>query len=84
MWVTKMDHTSVVSFETPNLETFVHMIMVFLGYSQSIGQHEEKSYDAVYTQSDQDKAKKCITICLTNYINMCLCLLNLINNEMMF
>ena len=25
-----------------------------------------------------------IVFCLTNYINMCLCLLNLINNEMMF
>ena len=58
MWVTKMDHTSVVSFESPNLETFVHMVMVlFLEYSQSIGQHEEKSNDAVCTQSNQDKPK---------------------------
>ena len=67
MWATEMDHASVASFESPILETFVHMIMGFLEYSQSIGQHEEKSYDAVYTQSDQDKAKKCIPKKIQNF-----------------
>ena len=84
MWAPEMDHTSVASFVSPILETFVHMIMFFFRYSQSIGQHEEKSYEAVHTHSNQDKPK-CIAKKiqkLTNCINMLLCLLNLINNEM--
>ena len=60
MWATEMDHASVASFESSFLEILYILFVGFLGYSQSIGQHEEKSYDAVYTQSDQDKAKKCI------------------------
>ena len=56
-----MDHASVGQFCVFLSGDFVHISCEWFWDTVSkIGQHEEKSYDAVCTQSDQDKAKKCM------------------------